>query len=99
MVLTDIHLSYQIPNLHLGTLLAIYIIYQVILTIYNLTLHPLSKFPGPKLAGATRFYQAYHALWKLPSTGGLYFHLERLHADYGPVVRIAPNRVSHSCFL
>lgn len=29
------------------------------LQVYNACFHPLSKFPGPKLAGASRWYQGY----------------------------------------
>ncbi len=41
-------------GLLLGTL------YYVGLVIWRLFFHPLSKFPGPRLAAATRWYEFYH---------------------------------------
>ncbi|KAL0069997.1 hypothetical protein AAF712_002894 [Marasmius tenuissimus] len=56
-------------------------------------LHPLSKFPGPKLAALSTWYQAYFDIVK---NGGFLKHLHELHAAYGPVVRIGPNHL-HFC--
>lgn len=48
--------------------------------IYNLYLHPLAGFPGPKLAGATRFWRAYVECILNHS----FVHvLEELHKTYG----------------
>ena len=57
--------------------------------IYNLYFHPLSKFPGPKVAAITRLYYIKHAL-----TGRLPFNNTKLHARYGGIVRIAPDELS-----
>ncbi|KAL0632831.1 hypothetical protein Q9L58_008259 [Maublancomyces gigas] len=67
-------------------------LYTVYLCIYRLYFHPLSSVPGPKLAAVTRFYEAYYnVLWH---DGQYLFKTERLHAIYGPIVRISPNEVS-----
>lgn len=51
----------------------------------------LSKFPGPSIAAYTWLYRAYYDVVK---SGGLLVQLEKLHKEYGPVVRIGPNEVS-----
>ncbi|TGZ82715.1 cytochrome P450 [Ascodesmis nigricans] len=60
---------------------------------YNLFLHPLRKYPGPKLAAITRGYAFY---WNVTRDGELYEQLLRLHARYGSVVRIEPNKLHFS---
>lgn len=50
--------------------------------IYNVYFHPLSQFPGPKLAGASCWYEAFFDLVVRP--GGQYMHqIDRLHEEYG----------------
>ncbi|ROV86802.1 hypothetical protein VMCG_10851 [Cytospora schulzeri] len=63
------------------------------LVFYRLYLHPLSNFPGPRLAAATHWYEAYFEL--VHNGGSLYAaKIRQLHAEYGPVVRINPNEIS-----
>lgn len=57
---------------------------------YNIYLHPLAGYPGPKLAGATRVWYVYHTL-----RGRLPFVLTKLHQKYGNVIRIAPDEISY----
>ncbi|KAH7408499.1 benzoate 4-monooxygenase cytochrome-like protein P450 [Phaeosphaeria sp. MPI-PUGE-AT-0046c] len=58
--------------------------------IYNLFLHPLRSYPGPKSWAATRLTWA-HAM----QSGHLHHKLHELHTRYGPIVRIAPNELAY----
>ncbi|KAJ9605319.1 hypothetical protein H2200_009976 [Cladophialophora chaetospira] len=77
----------------------------VLRAIYRLTLHPLSRFPGPRLAATTNLYAVYY---DLISSDSLVKHLKALHDKYGkwqtqlqkthliekgPVVRVRPNEL------
>lgn len=60
------------------------------LIIYRLIFHPLRHIPGPFLARLTYGYQMYYDVY----LGGLMpRNLAKLSQKYGPVVRIAPDRV------
>ncbi|PVI03954.1 cytochrome P450 [Periconia macrospinosa] len=64
------------------------LLYFLIAALYNLTLHPLRSYPGPKLWAATRLF------WARSLQSGYYHQkLHSLHQEYGPVVRIAPNEL------
>lgn len=63
------------------------ILYTGSVIFYRLFLSPLAKFPGPRLAAATRLYETYYQIVK----GGIFtWHINDLHEKYGPVVRITP---------
>ncbi|KAK0611290.1 cytochrome P450 CYP682H1 [Immersiella caudata] len=58
-------------------------------SIYRLFLGPLSKFPGPKIAALTSLYEAYYDCYK-DGGGRYYIEINRMHDEYGPIVRINP---------
>ena len=47
---------------------------------YRMFLHPLAKFPGPKIAGLTRWYECYQEIWK---KGHFVYAVEKMHEKYG----------------
>jgi hypothetical protein len=52
-------------------------------TVYHLYFHPLSRFPGPKLAAATSLYEFYYDVIK----SGMYiWEIERMHEKYGEYI-------------
>ncbi|KAH8900750.1 putative cytochrome P450 monooxygenase [Thozetella sp. PMI_491] len=57
--------------------------------VYNLTLHPLARFPGPLLFRATRLASALRWI-----NGRLPLDMLKLHEQYGDIVRIAPNELA-----
>ncbi|KAL4867376.1 hypothetical protein BDV12DRAFT_171558 [Aspergillus spectabilis] len=56
--------------------------------LYRLYYHPLSKVPGPKVAACTSLWLAYHTF-----VGDECTVIFKLHKEYGPVLRVAPNDV------
>lgn len=56
--------------------------YLAVLAIYRVYFHPLSRFPGPKIAAATGFYETYFDIISGP--GGQYmWEIQRMHEKYG----------------
>ncbi|OTA58824.1 putative cytochrome P450 [Hypoxylon sp. EC38] len=72
------------------TLIAAVIITKVVGSgIYNVFFHPLSRFPGPKLAACS------NVPYSISFLGGRQpYKMLNLHRRYGPIVRVAPNELS-----
>lgn len=82
-------------------------VYIFVRSLYRLFLHPLRKFPGPKLAAITHSYEFYHDAIR----NGMYiWEIEKMHQKYGkklikeykciiltifigPVVRVNPREL------
>lgn len=60
----------------------------MVISIYRLFLHPLSRVPGPKIAALSNAWLAWHA-----RNGRVRELGKTLHRKYGPVVRVGPNEV------
>lgn len=59
------------------------IVYTLGLVVYRLVLHPVAKFPGPKIAAATFWYEFYYDVVRR----GRYFkEIEKMHAKYGKLL-------------
>lgn len=89
-----------------GCLFGAFVAFILLRIVYRLTLHPLARFPGPKLAAATSLYNAYYDC----IGSGLCKDLPELHRKYGtrnispkdsriakiatgPIVRIQPDEL------
>jgi hypothetical protein len=56
------------------------LLYTICLVIWRLFFSPLRKFPGPKLAAATLWYEFYFDIVK---EGKYIWEIERMHKIYG----------------
>jgi len=68
---------------------AILVTYWVCWIVYARQFHPLRRIPGPWLASVSR-------LWYMQqiARGDMEYTQRRLHQQYGPLIRIAPNEVA-----
>ncbi|CAG8910087.1 unnamed protein product [Penicillium egyptiacum] len=64
--------------------------YNLVMVIYRLYFHKLSRFPGPRLAAATGLYEIYFSAW---GPGIFENEIDNMHRKFGPVVRITPDEV------
>jgi cytochrome P450 len=55
---------------------------------YRLFLSPLSRIPGPRLAGLTSNYMGYYDVYQ---RGQYIWIIEKMHEQYGSIVRISPH--------
>lgn len=62
-----------------GAALLAYTIYGAI---YRLYLSPLARFPGPKIAALTRWYECYYDVFS-PGGGMYMWEVEKMHQKYG----------------
>lgn len=58
----------------------LYVLYSIGLLVYNLFFSPLAKFPGPKIAAATHWYEFYYDFWL---NGKYIYEIEKMHQKYG----------------
>lgn len=65
----------------------------IYLVVYRLYFHPLRHFPGPKLAAATYWYEIWQDWFAGPYHGRNSWNIEKLHEQYGPIIRRAPDEL------
>jgi hypothetical protein len=63
-----------------AALFVAWLAYLVALAIYRLYISPLAKFPGPKLAALSKWYEFYY---DVVLKGGFTFKIQELHKRYG----------------
>lgn len=72
---------------HLPLLLVVWL---GLLAIKRLVMHPLSKYPGPRLAALTPLYKSYYEVIK----GGRWLHhVDELHKVYGEIALISSTKL------
>lgn len=62
------------------TLTGAWVVYLIVGAIYRLYFHPLAKFPGPKIAALTGWYEAYHDMYR---RGMFIWKIQEMHDKYG----------------
>ncbi|KAK2594897.1 hypothetical protein QQS21_007396 [Conoideocrella luteorostrata] len=65
--------------------LGVALVYILSKCFYNLFLHPLSGFPGPKLAAMSNMYEFWYDVVR---DGTYIWQVEKMHQVYGPIVRV-----------
>ncbi|KAK3695836.1 cytochrome P450 [Podospora appendiculata] len=87
----------HVRQLHVGPgaallfLFAACLVYNAGLVVYRLYFSPQARFPGSKLAAASGWYEFYYDYWL---DGQYIFEIERMHAKYGPIIRVNPEELS-----
>ncbi|KAF2188496.1 cytochrome P450 [Zopfia rhizophila CBS 207.26] len=80
--------------LFLSLLPITYAFYCLAIVVYRLFFSPLAKFPGPKLAAITGWYEGYYDIFARGGEGGQFARqIEKLHQQYGPIVRVTPREL------
>ncbi|KAL3296583.1 cytochrome p450 family protein [Colletotrichum asianum] len=75
---------------YFGTALVLLLTYTACIAIYRVFLSPLAKFPGPKIAALSTWYEFYH---DVVQPGKFTTHIQDLHRRYGPIIRISPTEL------
>ncbi|UZP35118.1 hypothetical protein NXS19_002934 [Fusarium pseudograminearum] len=74
-----------------ATLVSVWFLYRLFVALYNISpFHPLSRFPGPKIAAVSYLYEAYYDWWRVGRYGKV---IRDMHKRYGPIVRINPDEL------
>jgi hypothetical protein len=68
--------------------------YLVFLAIYRLYFSPIAKFPGPKLAALTKWYEFYY---DVVQKGQFTFRIQEMHRNYGITVNCLLVAGSNPC--
>jgi hypothetical protein len=73
--------SFGDVHVHWATVVVVLVtLYVGVGVVYRLYFSPLAKFPGPRMAAATLWYEAYYDIIK---KGQYTFKIKELHKKYG----------------
>ncbi|KAK7612734.1 cytochrome P450 [Phyllosticta paracitricarpa] len=72
------------------TILYLILFYLSYLAVKRLVFSPIARFPGPKLAALTRWYEF---VYDVIFIGRFNWKVDELHEKYGPIVRINPEEL------
>ncbi|KAH8712013.1 cytochrome P450 [Phaeosphaeriaceae sp. PMI808] len=67
-----------------------FVLYRLGLVIHRLYFHPLARFPGPRIAVVTSWYEAYY---EIVLKGQYSKQISKLHDEYGPIIRVTPHEL------
>jgi hypothetical protein len=68
-------------------LVGFWLVYRVCVALYNISpFHPLSRFPGPKVAAASYLYEAYYDWWRVGRYGKV---IRDMHERYGKLAGLS----------
>jgi hypothetical protein len=81
--------GHQLFDIVLSSLIVL-CFYTIGIGIYRLYLSPLARFPGPKLAALTQWYETYYDVYL---DGKFLLHLEQLHEIYGLNLMIKTKKI------
>ena len=70
----------SLTSMYFELLLAAFCAYSLLLVTYRRYLSPIAKFPGPKLAAISWWYEFYY---EVVLRGQFTFHISELHKKYG----------------
>lgn len=86
--LDELGLNALLSSRSVALLFATWLAYRLAIAFYNISpLHPLYRFPGPKLAAIGFFYEAYYDFILV----GRYGHeIRRMHEKYGENCHFTP---------
>ncbi|OJD29903.1 cytochrome p450 [Diplodia corticola] len=79
----------SVPSLF-GIFVSLLVVKFVVTAVYNVYFHPLSKYPGPKLALTSNL-----VWWMISYTGKIEQWTRKQHETYGEIVRLGPDRLSY----
>jgi cytochrome P450 len=65
-----------------------FVVYFLTIGVYRLYFSSIAKFPGPKLAALTFWYEFYYDVW--PHKFQYLWKIKALHEEYGAIIRINP---------
>jgi hypothetical protein len=76
-----LQIAYSVPlSTWAGGAVVLWLLWFPSVIIYRLYFHPLAKFPGPKLAAITLWYETYHDVL---NRGKYVFKIKEMHKKYG----------------